>query len=319
MSPETGWSIKSSITPKHPKVAPLLVDGSGELIWGTGAYLNTKAPGSPRFDIDFRGLRISFNPNKILHPYELAPLDALSEAYNGVEDLGLGLGIQWDAAALRLSRIDLAGQSEMNEPLHVYRDAYHMLSGPRCKVKKEHETGVAIGNRQTQTVFYSKRDELLKSHKNGMGCPDRLLRCEVKWLDHAPATKAFQVTYLHELLSLPTSAFDGAYKDYLNTTVFRSSEGTQTTIPFTELSDLWERCNGKLSRYRAYFEPIGITFVHGGLVGYLDTLRAFGINRMAIHREEKRIREAINVMSELNGARLPVADLFHELKNKFAA
>lgn len=319
MDEDAGWSLTRNTTPKCPKLPPMLRDGTGKVVFASKAWMNFDGPGSLRLDINTKGLRLAFNPSKALHPYELAPLDALPDVWAMVEGKARERGIELNREALRLSRVDLARQSVMDEPIRSYGSAYGMLSGPRMSKTAQYPDGFRIGNKGSQTVFYSKRDELVYTYKDSFGCPERLLRVEPKFLRHEDASRALQATYIPDLLRLTQSDIDQAYTGYLKQTVFKVSGPVQTRIPFPDLETAWHEQGGKLDKYLALLGVDQAMDIHGGIDGFMAFLSGMGLSRPTLWRYRKTVIKLMDQLVRLNNSTTTTGALYGELWSKFVA
>jgi len=319
MNEDAGWSLARITTPKCPKLPPMLRDGTGKVVYASKAWMNLDGPGSLRLNVNDKGLRLAFNPSKALHPFELAPLDALPDVWALVEDKARGRGIEFNGKALRLARVDLARQSVMDEPIRSYSTAYGMLSGPRMSKTAQYPDGFRIGNKASQTVFYSKRDELLHTYKDSFGCPERLLRVEAKFLRHESATKALQATYIPDLFSLTQTDLDQAYTGYLKETVFRLAGPVQTRIPFPDLEMTWHVQGGNLDKYLALLGVDRALSVHGGLNGFMAFLSSMGLSRSTLNRYHRKVKKYMDWNLRLNDCTTTTRGLYEELWSKFVA
>lgn len=319
LSTERGWSIQRAETPDAPKPNPLHRDGTGRIVYGNKAYVNT---GTVRFDLDHRGLRIDLNPSKLVHPWKLAGVDVMGTVEDLIQTEADRHGLQFDPNDLRLSRLDLARQHEMTEPLSVYGHAYRLMQGKRMTTA-QFPNGARFGNRQRQAVFYDKRAELIHRLKEGLGCPNKLLRAEARFMAHKAATAATGITYLHQLQKAGDGQLLESYTAFLSRDVFRvKGDGTQSIIPLENMDKVFDRIMQTTKRDAvALFErAMGINLLlvqFGGIDGYLDYLTRKGFERTTVWRAGNKVRELIELNRQMGEEGKTNADLVFELRNTF--
>jgi len=314
-----GWTVQSSLSPANPEPMPLHRDKSG-VVYGNKAHFNTDRV---RLDIDQRGLRIDLNPSKLKHPWHLSGMDVLGTVEDVIQGEAHLAGIKFDPLDLRLSRLDLARQADMTEPLSVYSHAFHLMNGKRMATST-YPTGAMFKNGQRQAIFYGKRAELIHRHKEGFGCGEHTLRAEARFMKHKPVATATGLTYFHDLLQTDDVHLLDVYRGFMARDVFRiTGDGQQAIIPLEDLDATFDliRMTSSERKLLETFERsagIGLLLVQfGGINGYLDYLSTKGLERTRIWKHGQRLQKLMAYNGMLNEHGKTTPDLVNELRTAF--
>ncbi len=316
LSPARGWTVHRRESPDTPETPPLLLDGTGTVVHANKAYAKGDRV---TFDLDSRGLRVDLNPSKGHHPWHLSP--DLGGVTGQIRHEAERHGLRFDVDTLRLSRLDLARQAEMPELPSTYGHAFTLLRGKRMK-SAIYPDGARFSNGQRQAVFYSKRAELLHRHKEGYGCPSRLLRAEARFMTHKATARATGLTYLPDLVRAHPDKLLEAYRDFMARDVFRlTGDGQQEIIPFEGLSGFLRDCrenyrNG-IDRFLSIRGAEALFIQFGGFEGFVAFLEEAGVNRTTAWKVGKRSAEGIERGRLFNPANKTTADLVGELRETF--
>jgi len=316
LSPSQGWTVHRRESPDAPETPSLLRDGTGKTVYANKAFVKTERV---TFDINSYGLRVDLNPSKGHHPWHLSPdLDGVTrEIMHGAERYGLLL----DPDNLRLVRLDLARQSEMPETPSTYGHAFTLLRGKRMK-SAIYPDGAHFRNGQRQAIFYSKRAELMYRHKEGYGCPSRLLRAEARFMTHKATTQATGLTYLPDIVRAQPEQLFEVYRDFMARDVFRiTGDGQQEIIPFKGLSGFLRDCrenhrNG-IDRFLSVRGAETLFVQFGGFEGFVAFLEEAGVNRTTAWKVGKRSAEGIERGRIFNPGNKTTGDLVAELRDTF--
>jgi len=151
-----GWSKKGGEkVGEDPPV--FLRDGDGQPVAGAGFFLNA---GQVNVDLSPKGLLVSFNPSKVLHPYHLLTDPAeVGRIGDNVQATLQRNGVLVNVNAMQAVRVDLAKQAQLTHPLNAYGQALGHLQGKRM-TGHQYPDGYSFRNTQREAVFYNKAREL---------------------------------------------------------------------------------------------------------------------------------------------------------------
>ncbi len=230
-----GWSKKGGEkVGEDPPV--FLRDGDGQPVAGAGFFLNA---GQVNVDLSPKGLLVSFNPSKVLHPYHLLTDPAeVGRIGDNVQATLQRNGVLVNVNAMQAVRVDLAKQAQLTHPLNAYGQALGHLQGKRM-TGHQYPDGYSFRNTQREAVFYNKAREL--HEKSGMAIPEsRLGRLEMKWKKGRPLAKDFQFSSFGDLRKADPHYLTAVYREALNRDVFRTDpKAVQLILSFdTEVSIL---------------------------------------------------------------------------------
>lgn len=230
-----GWSKKGGEkVGEDPPV--FLRDGDGQPVAGAGFFLNA---GQVNVDLSPKGLLVSFNPSKVLHPYHLLTDPAeVGRIGDNVQATLQRNGVLVNVNAMQAVRVDLAKQAQLTHPLNAYGQALGHLQGKRM-TGHQYPDGYSFRNTQREAVFYNKAREL--HEKSGMAIPEsRLGRLEMKWKNGRPLAKDFQFSSFGDLRKADPHYLTAVYREALNRNVFRTDpKAVQLILSFdTEVSIL---------------------------------------------------------------------------------
>lgn len=322
LAPSHGWTVQASTSPQAPEPLPLHRDKTGAIVCGNKAHFNTELL---RFDIDQRGLRIDLNPSKLRHPWRLSGAQILGTVEDVIQGQARKAGLHFDGADLRLSRLDLCQQATMPEPLQVYGHAYALMSGKRMN-SSTYPNGAMFRNRQRQAIFYDKRAELIHRHKEGLGCHEKTLRAEARFMRHKSVTDETGLTYLHDLRATTDEHLMGVYRGFMARDVFRlNGTGQQCIMPIKDLDATFEAIMENTparSVLQVFERSVGIGLLidqFGGIDGYMTYLSTKGLHRSTIWRHANKVRELIgyNRLTTATDGGKTASDLVGELRMAF--
>lgn len=157
----------------------LFVDGKGD-VKGIKAIYNSDLANTT---IDPRGLKVEYNPSKLLHPYHLnndnkSLRNIHGEIRKDLKDKGILLG---NDVELSISRLDIARNEEMNMPIGFYSPLFSSLKGKR-QTNKEFPSSYYFTNKSQELNFYDKKKALEYEYK-GVNVPpigDNVMRGELR-------------------------------------------------------------------------------------------------------------------------------------------
>jgi len=314
-------------------VSPLLVDGQGVEVMATKLHHN--AVDGTRFDIDHRGLYVTFNPSKIhtVHPFELlTDPSKLVDVGSHVMRLANSVGIDFDPSAAALYRVDPAKQNIMPEPVSVYGQALRYARGTRMN-RKEYPDGHLFHNSNRELCFYDKHKELNRKGKGRTPptviVPDNLLRAEVRLMGKDTIAKDLGCSTFGDLVSIDPLALTKAYARNMDRLLFDPlNAGQQMSISFEghleHVEDLMARYGRRAwATYERMNGTLTLLDAHGGMDGIERFLWALhdrgGVSKATVYRRLKQLRSDLTErasLDQLRGLR-SVATRLEEIRSTF--
>lgn len=301
------------------------VDECGNLVNAWKIYHN----GIGNYSINDFGLKISFNPSKIFHPYNLISTSdkQYHESFKKIHDECKKIGLHFDLESCAPVRIDIAKNVEMNHDLIMYENAFKLLKGKRMKNQRFYEGGYLIKSTQNQISFYDKRNELLANNINIEMHENNLLRGEMRLTSTKSVGKKLNISTIQNFNDFSENEVADIYKTFLNKMIFpKQFESTQSIIDFNKESEILKQCHRIYGRnfidtYLALKSIDMLILEFGNLNNFKnflsDTIQ-FG-SRNTINNIMKKIESKLlfkaNIDSQKNQL-TPVA-LVDELQQKF--
>ena len=328
-----GWKEKAG---KELNAAPpeWLRDSQGTSIPVTGLYLPF-----PDVSIDLNpvGLKIEWNPSKILHPYHL--MTDTGEIGRMADRINASLkasGLLTNFDSMGMSRLDLAKNAQLRHHPSAYPPAIAAgcRGGKRMK-GREYPDGYSFGNTQRQAVFYNKTRELHLFQK--LTIPENKLgRIEVRWMSSRPLAKDIPFTAFRDFRKADPEQVTAVYRDAVNHNMFRVDvKAVQLVlIHDTEVSTMAQYIQGGRGGAERYFLDFCTPGTIAGAFGGWDRLTALvhDAHKLAgttkdperqARRVLERLREHTNraamVNAQRNRAAVNVHTLLDELKQAYAA
>jgi hypothetical protein len=130
---------------------------NSEPVYGSKAFLNTD---DFQVNINGFGLGVTFNPSKYLHPFELLTnSDLLTAVCQDVENKLAEACIRLSLNACKVSRVDIAKQSEMPRQVSYYAPAFDQMKfkGVRSNNVNHGAETFSTRNKTVEACFYDKR------------------------------------------------------------------------------------------------------------------------------------------------------------------
>lgn len=318
-----GWSKKGGEkVGEDPPV--FLRDGDGQPVAGAGFFLNA---GQVNVDLSPKGLLVSFNPSKILHPYHLLTDPAeVGRIGDNVQATLQRNGVLVNVNAMQAVRVDLAKQAQLTHPLNAYGQALGHLQGKRM-TGHQYPDGYSFRNTQREHVFYNKAREL--HEKSGMAIPEsRLGRMEAKWKKGRPLAKDFQFSSFGDLRKADPHHLTAVYRDALHRDVFRTDpKAVQLILSFdTEVSILrgyLDAGRGGAYRYLLDLHTGPHVEALGGWDAFGQLLRDAGMPdrtvRHTLHQLRSQAQRAAFINARRDRAAVNLHTLLEELRHAYAA
>ena len=318
-----GWSKKGGEkVGEDPPV--FLRDGDGQPVAGAGFFLNA---GQVNVDLSPKGLLVSFNPSKVLHPYHLLTDPAeVGRIGDNVQATLQRNGVLVNVNAMQAVRVDLARQAQLTHPLNAYGQALGHLQGKRM-TGHQYPDGYSFRNTQREHVFYNKAREL--HEKSGLSIPEsRLGRMEAKWKKGRPLAKDFQFSSFGDLRKADPHYLTGVYREALNRDVFRTDpKAVQLILSFdTEVSILrgyLDAGRGGAYRYLLDLHTGPHVEALGGWDAFGQLLRDAGMpdrtTRHTLQQLRSQAQRAAFVNARRDRAAVNLHTLLEELRHTYAA
>ena len=318
-----GWSKKGGEkVGEDPPV--FLRDGDGQPVAGAGFFLNA---GQVNVDLSPKGLLVSFNPSKVLHPYHLLTDPAeVGRIGDNVQATLQRNGVLVNVNAMQAVRVDLAKQAQLTHPLNAYGQALGHLQGKRM-TGHQYPDGYSFRNTQREHVFYNKAREL--HEKSGMAIPEsRLGRMEAKWKKGRPLAKDFQFSSFGDLRKADPHYLTAVYREALNRDVFRTDpKAVQLILSFdTEVSILrgyLDAGRGGAYRYLLDLHTGPHVAALGGWDAFGQLLRDAGMpdrtTRHTLQQLRSQAQRAAFINARRDRAAVNLHTLLEELRHTYAA
>ena len=318
-----GWSKKGGEkVGEDPPV--FLRDGDGQPVAGAGFFLNA---GQVNVDLSPKGLLVSFNPSKVLHPYHLLTDPAeVGRIGDNVQATLQRNGVLVNVNAMQAVRVDLAKQAQLTHPLNAYGQALGHLQGKRM-TGHQYPDGYSFRNTQREAVFYNKAREL--HEKSGMAIPEsRLGRLEMKWKKGRPLAKDFQFSSFGDLRKADPHYLTAVYREALNRDVFRTDpKAVQLILSFdTEVSILrgyLDAGRGGAYRYLLDLHTGPHVAALGGWDAFGQLLRDAGMpdrtTRHTLQQLRSQAQRAAFINARRDRAAVNLHTLLEELRHTYAA
>lgn len=294
----------------------LFLDASGTQFKGQRAYFNEDD--LYQLDISNRGMRITFNPSKYLHPYNLTddPRGAWSEIENNLKNRGITGA--WSEA--NVTRLDLAKNVTLKQPCLSYNPVWDLLNVKRTKNPSTYPDGYATHNNSTGVNFYNKGKEA-KETKLG----NNTMRGELQWKKKASVRSNSGIYTMNNLLEVGSTDLEKAYSMKMSNDVFRSDDvNGQQIIPFNDTYVLFQQLvkesrRSAVNKLKAIISTQYIIQDLGGMEAFKLMLKQEGYSRSVINDHIKQASKELMQGSRLRSSCSVVGTLYRELHQKFAS
>jgi hypothetical protein len=302
----------------------LFTDGAGIVVKAKKTFYNQE-DSIVNLTINEKGLQIITNPSKHFHTYELmTETEKLSIVADNVTRVLDEVGIKCNIEDARVSRLDLAKQEYMPQPVALYGEAFKSIKAKRQE-KKDYPDGFYFFNTQHEVCFYDKGKQLkMPANKNFMRGEVRLKNTKVvqKLTDGICSLRELRISGMPHL--------NGCYNTYLEKQVF----GPSMTAPNLEqempnilaiaqfvkmLRDA--KPNGWHSDFKSMFGLEAIFDLVGGDTGYRKVLELAGVPRTSAYnllKKDKALRQQKGFLDARIG-KVTVASMINDVRAVFAA
>lgn len=279
--------------------------------------------------IDQRGIVISLNPSKSLHPYHLTNNDSeIRQVWDFVRDEMKDAGILIPPDnELKLARLDMAVNRQMAFPVQFYAPVFQSLKGKRM-MNKEYPSSYYFSNNQREINFYDKTEEVTQRGE-GITIDPRLMRGELRAKKTDSIGRMYRFNSLEEMFKSGGEYRLAKYKQSLVSQIF--AEGNrQDQLSIFSLD--YER---ELEVLRMYREKYPRNAVHNwladnsldviiGKFGSLENLRMClldaGFAQKYTFRVIKELKERMQFASffQTKNKEENLTNLYNEIFTKFA-
>lgn len=176
--------------------------------------------------IDPRGIVVSLNPSKALHPYNLTNNDnEIQQVWDFVREEMKDAGILIPPDnELKLARLDMAINSQMTFPIQFYAPLFQSLKGKRM-ISKEYPSSYYFSNNQREINFYDKTEEVTQRGED-IPIDPRLMRGELRAKKTDSIGRMYRFNDLETMLKCGGEYRLTKYKENLTNQIF--AEGNRT-------------------------------------------------------------------------------------------
>jgi hypothetical protein len=194
-------------------------------------------------------------------------------------------GIVLDFEGLKVKRLDLMKQRQLDEPLSSHRAVLSSLSAKRQTTRAYLDTFL-IGNQQHQTTFYDKGVEAKVPNL------PNLIRCEVRALRSRTVQRIYGIQTVSDLLTTDLETLTEGYNQHLKGSIF-----THHQNPSENLASEIQKLEYYLQTYERsgvnhYLRNAGIEQVirkFGSVEALVDTLQSLGLSRQKAHDWKRKL------------------------------
>lgn len=173
-----------------------------EVVTGSRAYFKEPlCQSNYRVDVNEYGMKIEFNPSKILYGSNWKTVDE-QEAKKVLKMIGGSLskkGVLTSFNESVVSRIDLERTVQLSQRINAYEGILRSFSPRRMKSSRSYFGNQFVyGNQSRKVTFYDKSEELSK--KQGINLDVNLLRCELQLVRTSSVERAFKTKMTRDIL-----------------------------------------------------------------------------------------------------------------------
>jgi len=280
---------------------------SGQVVSGSGAYLNTELF---NLDISQRGLHIKFTPAKNFYGTNYYSINSSQlkfiseEIQKTLKESDIHLNLEES----EVSRIDLCKNIHTDQPFIAYQELFSFLEGKRMK-STQYGSYFRYGNKSRQTVFYDKIEELNNQHidlKRYDIPQEDTLRGELRFLNKKTVKRDLPATKLVQLQNKDTyEDMRDSYRHYIKDLVFRSKGEDKLKFNFRKEVELLKAIKEK-SKRNAIVEYLSISglekvlLVYGSLENFRSVLLESGFQRQYTYRQIRQMQDRLELKSRID-------------------
>lgn len=307
----------------------LFRDELGDVL-GTKAIYNSKIANTTISPI---GLKVEYNPSKLLHPYHLNnDNNSLSKIHQIVkkdlkENAGIELGLD---AELSLSRLDIARNEQLSKPISAYGPLFSSLKGKR-QSNVEYPSSYYFKNKSQESVFYDKVEALKYEYKN-VDVPDivsNTMRAELKAKKRSSVGSIFRFNDMDTFLNCNPDYRVDKYKSQLRKQLFQGDKSHLQTTLFTDydrdieyLKALKEaNSRGAINKFIQSKGLDSLLSEVGSIENFRQMLLEAGYSDKYSFRKVAEIKRQLHEVSMFFGdsSKQNITSLYNEIYAKFVA
>ena len=254
-------------------------------------------------------LVIQFNPSKQKSEYKLNNDTAnVQEQMIQICDHLRKDDLDIDLKSMRIGRLDLALNMELNEDLENYQIVCDSLKSKRA-MKRKSDTSNYWGNTQSQNVLYDKNLEIRNRipDYNFSGVPT-MSRSEVRFLNSSAINTQFKTKNYLSIIN--DNDFGKVYNNYIENRLLRPNKYVQIEFDLLNMDKMFHDMKRTMqinNRSRGYLDML---IKNIGLIRIAETPNAFEYLIRLIHkyypratayRMESKLRAEINICHNYRG------------------
>jgi hypothetical protein len=302
----------------------LFTDDESNVVFARKTWYNPENS-KVNMTINRHGLQIITNPSKHFHKYDLmTETEKLSIVSDNVLKVLNKVGIKCNIQDARVSRLDLAKQAFMSQPVSLYGEAFRAVKGKRQE-KKDYPDGFYFYNKQHEVCFYDKGKQLsFPKEKNFM-------RGEVRF-KHTKVVqqKTEGIVTLKDLQISGRPHLEKCYKTYLEKQVFKPAETAKNLnnkmANIDAIASFIKALRDKSPKkwHNDFKNMYGIEHILnmvGGVEGYRHVLELAGVPRTSTYnliKKDEELREKKGFLDASIG-HVTVASMINEVRTMFVA
>jgi len=299
----------------------VLYQQNGRYLYGAKAGMNRDT-----FNITIKpgfGMQVIFNPAVVIHKNNFLQVneDEFHKSIDIIEAELVNNGVHLDLDSANITRLDIAQDRDMQEPIPVYFQLFRMLKAKRAK-PKECSDGYYLQNGNRTLLFYDKVQEMLFSKKDVSAIQGRnILRGEYRLLRKDAVRRAgftdiasIRRTSFNDLANYyKASVSDFAFTVIPSPDEFAYSLKTEIEI-LSEFKSRYAR--NALARYHEARTNLDR---FGSIENYRTSLLAAGFDRAYIFRHIKEVIKCIALINEVEGenGKKNIGTLYQEMYEAF--
>lgn len=313
----TVWPASVDLAKNEDRNVTLFTDEAGKRFRGSKAAANSDLYS---LDINSKGLRISFNPSKPYHPYELCSdeetfSERLENVFRAVSDTH---GIRANFHKAKVSRLDLTRNTFTRHHFQTYLPILAGLNFARSKQQALYPDGYEVRNNTFGCIFYNKGQEAGTGHHNLMRAEEQFKKAKGKF------ARDLNVYSAADILEVGFSHLNDRYVNLMRNEIFKTDTFSgQVRLSFadvvTELNiylELYGKQALNMLLLNNGIEPI-LEKV-GGVGGFIELLRYKGFHRNTVSKYQKKINRLLSLRHQMNES-ATISKLYRELWTAFAA
>lgn len=270
------------------------------------------------------GMEIRFNPAVVIHGNNFYQVNE-SEFHQSLDIVSKSVkeaGFYLDFESANITRLDIAQDRQMQEPIPVYHQLFRLLRAKRAN-PKEYRTGYYFGNGYRQAVFYGKLEEMENAGKPIPAGVSNVMRCEYKLLKK-PSVQSAGFTDIASIRRASFSEIGRMHRqdvaDFAFTDIPEPSGFAYSHIQETEILRRF-RQEFKRNALARYTEArCNVLQRFGNIEAYQASLLQAGYHRSYVFRHIRHILKSLSIIEQVEsetGGVPSIGRLYAEIYEKF--